>query len=598
MKSKSTLSTLILILCIASSLTLLFLAACGAPSSETPRPVSSTLSSASAQSATPTPIVLVAALPTRTPVLSPVPWSEPTRTPLVYATRATAVHVMASTPDPQLHPVEAVPRPPTGQYVLIDVQWAGDGTGVLPHQFEQVGPYFETTSNCQFDPVTGKLGVRASQIARPLAPEDWGIVCERRSVDGTAGRVEGDAATLIERVPFSIELNFLNLADSGGNYYWRQTPLALLGVAADGTVDLSIDGQRVALSPGQSWERGDQVDVVTATSSGTYRDSHRITNYGWQPRALVGSPSVSSVVTTEGGTTWALYPVDADIPNDPRLLSCPTDAVCYAAVGNGNVFLSTRDGGQTWARRQPPGTWVVDLHCPAAEICLTVDRSQGRVLVTADGGGSWQTSGTEQSVSEVLALDCPTASQCYVVGGPAPLESVIARTPDAGVTWQVVTTTQAIGLTDIDCPTVDVCYATGVDGGGSETSVGILLVTTDGGRTWTRRTDSSAPYIEEVRCTQANSCFVAIGGLGWWRTTDGGQTWATSSAGLPAGLALGMPICRTPESCFAVIDNRVYQTQDGGFHWTAAQPFWEGNQRRILALDCPSATTCIGLVSP
>ena len=127
---------------------------------------------------------------------------------------------------------------------------------------------------------------------------------------------------------------------------------------------------------------------------------------------------ISAVVTTtDGGLTWQLRPLPADIPN-PQLttLSCASSTLCWlggqeavpVVIGNVHndgspVLLGTTNGGSSWEKvtfTVPPGAPNYDgqsylsiglIGCPSTQACVAL-------------GGAAQ--GSEEHSGLQLRLEC------------------------------------------------------------------------------------------------------------------------------------------------------------------------------------------------
>jgi len=287
----------------------------------------------------------------------------------------------------------------------------------------------------------------------------------------------------------------------------------------------------------------------------------------------------SMLTTTDGGATWSRHVVtispvlgidaalDASLVNVQgqwSQLQCFSESACIAvalvpsdqpqepiesggALGvQRTVIMRTDDGGVTWTSHVLP--WSNAL----------------------DGSPGW-------SNAQVMTLSCATPVTC--VGLSSVLHSVVNnaqtsnvlvwRSSDGGVTWQTnwapaPALESSLRLT---CPTTLQCYApvdtgTTVPGGTEE-----IMMTQDGGNTWTFENPAPtapSPSINEynsVSCTSESTCWISgevlpTGRLGssqaaMWATSDAGQTW--TSVPLPVKLGIIFQVdCNAPASCLAV----------------------------------------------
>lgn len=97
---------------------------------------------------------------------------------------------------------------------------------------------------------------------------------------------------------------------------------------------------------------------------------------------------------------------------------------------------------------------------------------------------------------------------------------------------------------------------------------GVVLATTDGGQTWTRRTAPSATAgaVRKLWFSTATAGWAATDN-GLYRTADGGQTW-TRSTGATATAAFTDLQFVNPQLGFATASRQVFRTTNGGTTWT------------------------------
>ena len=150
--------------------------------------------------------------------------------------------------------------------------------------------------------------------------------------------------------------------------------------------------------------------------------------------------------TTDGGSTWVVYPIKKSTENLLGLYFL--DAVNGFVVGTSGRFSVSGDGGQTW------NTSIVDTSHALHGVYFTdintgwVVGSGGTIYATLDGGNTWtkQTTPVTQNLWRVKFTD---ANVGWVVGD----KGIILSTTNGGNTWaQVKTTTSQtlFGLSALD----------------------------------------------------------------------------------------------------------------------------------------------------
>jgi photosystem II stability/assembly factor-like uncharacterized protein len=147
----------------------------------------------------------------------------------------------------------------------------------------------------------------------------------------------------------------------------------------------------------------------------------------------------------------------------------------------------------------------------------------GRVMATTDGGKTWvrQYSGP----AALVQVDFADAQHGWATGTDS-----LLRTTDGGATWSAVGDPCG-SIRSVHFVTPDVGYAVAggaqvrIDGGlPAPVSGGELLMTTDGGQTWSAVT--AAPAQAQTVCfTSPSRGFLGTPGK-IWRTSDGGGHWS------------------------------------------------------------------------
>jgi photosystem II stability/assembly factor-like uncharacterized protein len=228
----------------------------------------------------------------------------------------------------------------------------------------------------------------------------------------------------------------------------------------------------------------------------------------------------TALVTNSSGRRWRSLSLP-DGQEDLTLVTCTTRRTCIGEglmdvktgmpiYGERPSAITTKDGGSTWTPRPLPvgniGQYGVPdfkgMACPSASRCYMVgdetpgDGSpSGVISASADGGKTWTPRTLPPGTTSLNAISCATPTDCVVVGGGiGPRGETlhdILTTNDGGHTWvtRPVPTpiTSVLGLSGISCPSTTVCIATGF--GLTETTPSsepsVVVVTSDGGATWT-----------------------------------------------------------------------------------------------------------------
>ncbi len=155
-------------------------------------------------------------------------------------------------------------------------------------------------------------------------------------------------------------------------------------------------------------------------------------------------------------------------------------------------------------------------------------------------------------------------------------------------------------LSGLSCTTAQRCVAVG-GGGVGDVDDAVVLLTVDGGTTWTRsRVPASAQGLSTVAC-RATTCIAGGATVPGTdrpevlRSSNGGGTW--TGVALPASTkasVVRLTACSTPRRCVVVSGIDTYVTTTAGVTWRLAR----GAPRVLGALDCPTATVCTAVAQP
>ena len=177
---------------------------------------------------------------------------------------------------------------------------------------------------------------------------------------------------------------------------------------------------------------------------------------------------------------------------------------------------------------------VVAVACPSVSDCFAIaDNTDGYgvILSTTDGGSTWVRSSTSLAGGDAIA--CPSTSACFIVGGEN-----IESTTDAGSTWKSETFLAGVfqALTSVTCTDTTDCVAVGyVTTNGSEgTTSAFVIKTTDAGNSWVNQSlPSGVGALSSISCPTTTWC-IATGSTSEVESipspivltsTDGGGTW-------------------------------------------------------------------------
>jgi photosystem II stability/assembly factor-like uncharacterized protein len=241
--------------------------------------------------------------------------------------------------------------------------------------------------------------------------------------------------------------------------------------------------------------------------------------------------SPSMFTTTDGGTSWTSLPMPGSDASTVAL-SCATISHCVVLenVRSGEnpkgVSYFTTDGGHTWNNSTLPGSYLPsgtgdpDLQCFVDGRCIAMgnqavdahgQRGQDSVaaIYSTDEGATWA-SGTvppmTSSITTFGVVSCADGEHCVSIesaqstNGSIPATSGVLVTDDGGQTWTSIPTAELnpagpatpTSFDSISCSSAMDCWASGQTYEslcqGSCAYVppqGVLMATNDGGQSWT-----------------------------------------------------------------------------------------------------------------
>jgi photosystem II stability/assembly factor-like uncharacterized protein len=215
----------------------------------------------------------------------------------------------------------------------------------------------------------------------------------------------------------------------------------------------------------------------------------------------------------------------------------------------------------------------------------------GTLATSKDGGTSWSVA--RPTVLEgltVLAATCVNERHCIAVAEPdvtafpptggTPGLGVALVSDSAGRSWRhgSVSVPNIRFLGGLACPSASVCYATAA-GRSSRLGGGFLLVSTDGGASWTRRRAGPRDGLGgPLACPEVGRCVAALPFDGVAVTSDGGQRWRMGREPLGGGGFPGVSAlaCSSVSTCVGVGSEPhpgfpvIIATTDGGSSWRFA----------------------------
>jgi|GEM_PF-1659283 len=268
-------------------------------------------------------------------------------------------------------------------------------------------------------------------------------------------------------------------------------------------------------------------------------------------------------------------------------ISCPDARTCYIVSGlylsgGSGSIVKTTDGGDTFTLLSSPT--LNPLHaisCPTVKMCY-VAGDFGTFLKTTDGGVNWVETflgnkGNPPQFSDVFAVD---GQKVLVVGR----DGVFFRSEDGGATWGRPTIKTVADLTSI--------YFIDATSGLLAGNGGVLLKTKDGGASWEPIGSlRSTLQLWSIKGNGSGTLYAAGDKIS--KSTDGGETWTTLSAGLAKNF-LDIAAQSGSTAYMLANTNAILKTTDSGATWSEDASL--GNTY-LRAIACPDAAYCIALGS-
>jgi hypothetical protein len=247
------------------------------------------------------------------------------------------------------------------------------------------------------------------------------------------------------------------------------------------------------LNGGVTWKKGTSLPAI-------------LPSWEWDaqmscPKALTCFSGYGSdlLVTTDGFAHVSILPV-ASAGEQLGDVSCPTTRHCVAVLEHGRTglgFVSTTDGGATWATASSPpiagadnvGDLTCDRHGACIALLLGGDSRTAKVsaLSSADGGRTWSAAPPFASIGdqEEWRFDCGDARNCVVTGNNGNLAWIhVSRAGHIAIRVQPYPKSWPQGGDDVSCATGRDCFIEVSPVAGQFYINDTIEVTRDGGRTW------------------------------------------------------------------------------------------------------------------
>jgi photosystem II stability/assembly factor-like uncharacterized protein len=247
-----------------------------------------------------------------------------------------------------------------------------------------------------------------------------------------------------------------------------------------------------------------------------------------------------------------------------------------------NYILKTTNNGNTWSQLAQSNQGALCLHFMTEDTGIVTKGSS--IYKTTNGATSLQFITTLTSSGFIFGIDFPNKNIGYAAGSNSTI-GFLYKTLNGGNTWTNITPALNVGYRSVSFSSVDTGYIVGTNG--------YIQKTVDGGATWTQLNSGSTTYLNSVYFRPHSKNGWIVGGLavnsGIILMTNNGTTWSNVT---PTG---GCPVL---QSISFVDDNNgyavgllgvIYKTTDGGLTWTQEVGSGSANFNSVHYLDINNA---------
>lgn len=276
--------------------------------------------------------------------------------------------------------------------------------------------------------------------------------------------------------------------------------------------------------------------------------------------------------TTDGGNTWTEKYTNTSEPLTSIYFIDENTGFIAGGGYQKSILIKTTDGGESWSPAAlPDNTISISSIKFFSPLVGYISGNINIIYKTTDGGTTWKPIGSTGTTNWLRKLYFLSGTTGFVLGEDQfNLDSQILRTTDGGSNWNIVYTYKAYNKIN------SICFYNNSSGYAAGDS-GLLLKTTDSGKTWNKLNSGISSNIAVVLCGSENvfnlATFDYIGTSSVYRTTDGGITFK-SLINAPANPKHLVSISFPDENNgFAGgYEGTIFKTTDAGLNWVLKKP--------------------------
>ena len=343
---------------------------------------------------------------------------------------------------------------------------------------------------------------------------------------------------------------------------WKISMVGLLVMSSVVTYTTMSPAASLSTSPtpGGTWVSPTSAPFISGlTIDGVSCGSTNCVAIGYPcgPAGCGGALKGQILVSADNAKTWKSAAEPANITNESSVGCFKNYCLAIASKNNTAVLLRSSNGGASWVVAPGPAANWREVYCNNTGQCWVggYEGMKSVMAMTPNVGLSWTLWNTPSPLAQIYKLSCSSSTNCIIIGYtnvPSPLSYA---TVNAGVTWIKIPATSAFDFyTGLDCGSPLHCIAL---------QHGQTYITTNGGITWNTRPGPDGTLMA-VSCYDSLHCFAGggteptpIGGPAlMFYSADGGISWTKQSTPIKGDAQIAALYCRS-NLCVAGGDGHI-----------------------------------------